>query len=77
MIVYLPGHGMRHISIFSEIIRTRDSYHILVTHGQLIPNKQRNTTDAGLMLTQCRRRWVNINPALCQRLLFAGILMVF
>ena len=33
----------------------------------------RSWTDAGLMLFQRMRRWTNINPALCQRLVFTGM----
>ena len=29
-------------------------------------------TNAGLTLARLRRRWTNINPALVQRLVFAG-----
>ena len=41
-----------------------------------IPANTRRWPSVGLMLDQRRRRWANINPALGQRPVFAGILLL-
>ena len=43
------------------------------TEAEGFPANTRRWPSAGLMLAQRRRRWVNISPALGQRLVFSGL----